>query len=244
MPVFKRHIVMLACFALTPFAFANGDLRERFENGDLTIMPIVEACADTDPACASIKGEGLYFGDGWDEDLQAAIPYLTFAAEKGDVRAMTNLAYIYSEPDTPEYNGIIAAQWYGKAAMLSEPGIEQLSAVQEFYFQDMNDALMFQGWRNLPLGEPIFRKSYGMGYYSWDKPSIPNPEMLATLQGARKRIGEGRLELFDEFNVRKGVAMKYAVAYRAYADMLDRGLGVAADPTLAEKYRRAAKSWE
>ncbi|MEM8617536.1 MAG: hypothetical protein AAGF20_11455 [Pseudomonadota bacterium] len=236
--------VLVALLATIFTASANEDLRERFEDGDPSVVPIVEACANTDAVCASIKGEGLYFGDGWEEDLTAAKKYLTFAANAGDVAAMTNLAYIYSEPDTPDYDSLKAAQLYGKAAMLSEPGVDQQAAVQEFYFQEMNDALTFQNWRALPLGEPIFRKSYGMGYYNWDKPSVPNPEMLAKLEGARTSIGEGRLELFDEFNVRKGVAMKYAIAYRAYADMLDRGLGVAADPTLAERFRNAAMGGE
>lgn len=237
-------IVLFASLAFSPVAKANEDLRERFEDGDETVVAEVDACANIDPVCASIKGEGLYFGDGWDENLSAAIPFLTFAAERGDVMAMTNLAYIYSEPDTPEYDGPRASNWYGKAAMLSAPGVDQRSAVQEFYFQDMNDALAFQDWRKLPLGEPVFRKSYGMGYYKWDKPAVPNAEMAAKLKGARERIGQGKLELFDEFNVRKGVVMKYAAAYRAYADMLDRGLGVEKDAGLADQFRRAAKTWE
>ena len=226
--------------AATPAQQEAIDLYYEF---DYSRLDVIDACAETVPACAGAKGEGLFFGDGWEEDVPAAIPYLTRAALAGNTEAMTYLFYLYKDDSMPEYDPALAAKWAGLAVTSeTDPLSRELNTV-EFFTQPFEQARLFQGWTAFKLPVPVHMSFSVMGE-NLTKIPVMSDVQAEDLRRAQKALRDGMMTDLDVYTVMQMTARKYGAAMRTYSVMLREGIVVPQDVELADAFLDAAPAWE
>ena len=96
-------------------------LRERSEEaggrGSAAVVDLERAAGLGDPTAQAIMGSYYLVGaEGVARDQRRALELLTSAAEAGDVRAQTNLGYMYASGEGVAPDDEQARLWYGRAA--------------------------------------------------------------------------------------------------------------------------------
>lgn len=193
---------------------------EKWRDGDFSELSKIEDCAVILNRCLAIKASGLLWGEGWDEDIEAAVPMLKKAAEAGSAHAMTDLYYYYDDPAMRGADPMLAAYWAGMAALSAPEGIERELSIADFFYQDFEQARLFERWREVRPGTPRSREWTGMGYRLGDKPPAPTDEIANDLSRARMAFASGSMTGYDVFMVMKYTEMDYTDAMRLYGNML------------------------
>lgn len=217
---------------------------ELYYNGDYENLNLIDRCAETVPACAAVKGEGLIYGEGWEEDLSAGLDLLTRAAEAGNTEAMTSLYYLYDDDSDPElHNPPLAAKWAGLAATTeADPATRDLNAV-EFFTQDFEQARLFDGWTTIQLPVPVHRSFSVMGEGLTQPPTL-EADQFEALRRAQRALNSGTLTDADAYLIMKMTSEKYGAAMYAYSAMLRKGIVVPQDIAAADAFEEAAPTWK